>query len=80
MKNPLKPGIYRHFKGNEYEVIDIVRHSETDEQMVLYRALYGDYGLWVRPLELFLGSKQVDGKRVPRFSLVAAKADQPEAS
>ena len=49
----LKAGIYTHYKGNEYEVIDIATHSETEEQMVVYRALYGEFGLWVRPLSMF---------------------------
>ncbi|MGB2133625.1 MAG: DUF1653 domain-containing protein [Pseudomonadales bacterium] len=65
---PLKPGIYRHFKGNRYEVIDLVKHSETEETLVLYRALYGERGLWVRPLSMFVGNKQLDDKMVPRFS------------
>ena len=64
----LKPGIYRHFKGNRYQVIDLVQHSETEQTLVLYRALYGEQGLWVRPLELFLSSKQLDGVAVPRFT------------
>ena len=64
----LKPGIYRHFKGNRYEVIDLVKHSETEETLVLYRALYGERGLWVRPLSMFVGNKQLDDKMVPRFS------------
>lgn len=64
----LKPGIYRHFKGNRYEVIDLVKHSETEETLVLYRALYGERGLWVRPLAMFIGNKQLDDKMVPRFS------------
>ena len=49
----LKSGIYVHYKGNEYEVIDIATHSETEEQLVVYRALYGERGLWVRPLGMF---------------------------
>jgi hypothetical protein len=65
---PLKPGIYRHFKGNRYKVIDLVKHSETEETLVLYRALYGERGLWVRPLSMFVGNKQLDDKMVPRFS------------
>ncbi len=53
MTEPVKPGRYRHFKGGEYEVIDIARHSETDETLVVYRPLYEDSGLWVRPLSMF---------------------------
>ncbi len=53
MTEPVKPGRYRHFKGGEYEVIGIARHSETDETLVVYRPLYEDCGLWVRPLSMF---------------------------
>ena len=56
MTNTVKPGIYRHYKGNLYEVIGTARHSETEETLVFYRALYGDYGLWVRPAALFAES------------------------
>lgn len=63
----LKLGKYKHFKGNEYEVIDIAKHSETFEEMVVYRALSSDHGLWVRPLKMFLEEVEVDGKRAPRF-------------
>jgi hypothetical protein len=62
------PGRYRHYKGNEYEVVGIARHSETDERMVVYRPLYDDSGMWVRPLAMFLETVQVDGKTVPRFA------------
>ena len=65
---PLKPGIYRHFKGNRYEVIDLVKHSETEETLVLYRALYGERGLWVRPLAMLVGNQQLDDQVAPRFS------------
>lgn len=66
----LKPGKYRHFKGNEYEVIGVAKHSETEEILVVYRTLYGDFDLWVRPLEMFLGEKEVDGRMVARFEYV----------
>lgn len=66
-----KPGRYRHYKGNEYEVVGLARHSETLEPLVVYRALYGEYGLWVRPREMFLESVDVDGKRLPRFARIA---------
>lgn len=67
-----RPGRYRHYKGNEYQVLDVARHSETEEWLVVYRTLYGDRGLWVRPLEMFMESVAVDGERVPRFALVEA--------
>ena len=62
------PGLYRHYKGNLYEVIDTVRHSETLEPMTLYRALYGERGLWVRPAAMFLETVEVAGALSPRFS------------
>lgn len=61
------PGLYRHYKGMLYEVIDTVRHSETLEPMTLYRALYGQRGLWVRPAAMFLENVWVDGQMRPRF-------------
>ena len=64
------PGRYRHYKGNFYEVIDVARHSETEEEMVVYRTLYGDHSLWVRPLGMFLENVVVDGREVPRFEWV----------
>ena len=62
------PGIYVHFKnGKHYTVIDVVRHSETEESMVLYRAEYGDYSLWVRPLAIFMELVEKDGQLLRRF-------------
>lgn len=63
----LKPGRYRHFKGKEYEVIGVAKHSETLEEYVVYRALYGDGGLWVRPRTMFEEQVEVDGELKPRF-------------
>ena len=72
-EHPQKPatGRYRHYKGGEYEVIDVARHSETEELMVVYRPLYGERELWVRPLIMFLESVEIDGKTVPRFQLIS---------
>jgi len=64
------PGIYRHYKGQDYEVIDVATHSETEEKFVVYRALYGDYRLWVRPLAMFVENVIVDRQTLPRFALV----------
>lgn len=64
----VKPGIYRHYKGNDYEVIDTVRHSETEEELLLYRALYGERGLWVRPVAMFTETVEIDGKTLSRFT------------
>ena len=61
------PGRYRHYKGNFYEVLAVARHSETEEELVVYRKLYDDHSLWVRPLGMFLESVVVDGCEVPRF-------------
>lgn len=64
------PGLYRHYKGGEYKVLDTVRHSETLEAMVLYQALYGQRGLWVRPAAMFAETVTIDGIEQPRFTLV----------
>ncbi len=66
----IKPGKYQHFKGNFYEVIDIAKHSETLEEYVVYKALYGEQKLWVRPAKMFTELVEKDGKKVPRFMLV----------
>jgi hypothetical protein len=63
----IRIGRYRHYKGNSYEVIGIAFHSETEEEMVVYRKLYGDGSLWVRPLGMFVEDVLVDGRSVPRF-------------
>ena len=67
------PGLYRHYKGNLYEVLDTVRHSETLEPMTLYRALYGERGLWVRPAAMFGETVVINGVEQPRFAKVAAE-------
>jgi len=66
----IRPGKYRHFKGNEYEVIGIANHSETLEPMVVYRALYGDGGLWVRPASMWDETIERDGKTFKRFTFI----------
>ena len=77
MSDPLPPlpqidlGRYRHYKGGEYEVIGVARHSETLEPLVVYRPLYNDSGWWVRPHAMFVGEVDIDGVRQPRFSRVA---------
>lgn len=65
----LKPGKYRHFKGGEYELIGLAKHSETLEKMVVYRALYGEGGLWVRPASMWEEMVCHEGKEVVRFTL-----------
>lgn len=66
----IKPGKYRHYKNLNYEVIGIARHSETLEKLVIYKALYGEKGFWVRPLEMFTELVEVNGISQPRFSYV----------
>lgn len=63
-------GVYRHFKGNKYEVLHVAKHSETLEEYVVYRALYGEGGVWVRPLEMFEEYVERDGKTFKRFELI----------
>ena len=65
---PILPGKYRHFKGNEYEVLYIAKHSETMEDMVVYRALYGEHGIWVRPASMWNETITRDGKTFRRFT------------
>ncbi|RUO32452.1 DUF1653 domain-containing protein [Aliidiomarina soli] len=67
----IKAGTYRHYKGPLYEVIDTVRHSETNEWLVLYRPQYGERKLWVRPYDMFVETVEVDGQSVARFAWVS---------
>ena len=67
----VEPGCYRHYKGKHYQVIGVARHSETEEEVVVYRCLYGDFSLWVRPVEMFLEEVLVEGRSMPRFARCA---------
>lgn len=67
----LQAGLYKHYKGNMYEVYMTAQHSETEEWMVVYRALYGEQGMWVRPYEMFVEQVAVEGVMVPRFAKVS---------
>ena len=70
------PGRYRHIKGNEYTVVGIARHSESQDELVVYRQEYGDHSLWVHPLAVFSETVEVDGREVPRFQFVKAPEKQ----
>lgn len=70
LQYPVRPGRYRHFKGNEYQVLGVARHSETEEEMVVYRALYGEGGLWVRPAAMWQETVTRDGVTQPRFTYI----------
>lgn len=67
MASGIRLGKYRHYKGKFYRVLGVARHSETLERLVIYKALYGERGLWVRPLKMFKQKVLAEGKRVPRF-------------
>jgi len=71
----LTAGIYRHYKGQRYRVLGTARHSETMEEVVVYQALYGEYGLWVRPASMFCETVELDGEPIPRFALEQAQPD-----
>lgn len=71
----LAAGRYRHYKGQEYEVLEVARHSETQEYLVVYRCLYGDYSLWVRPYDMFVETVVVDGESMPRFAYIGEIVD-----
>jgi cyclomaltodextrinase len=68
----IRLGRYRHFKGAEYEVLGIAKHSETLEKLVVYRALYGEQQIWVRPVEMFQDFKEREGEKVPRFEYIGS--------
>jgi len=68
------PGIYQHYKGNRYRVFGLAQHSETEEWLVLYQALYGSKGFWVRPAEMFCEEVLIDGKSLPRFKQLETEA------
>ncbi|MBT2499571.1 DUF1653 domain-containing protein [Agromyces sp. ISL-38] len=65
---PIEPGVYEHFKGARYEVLLVARNSETEEEFVVYRQLYGDHSCWVRPAAMFAENVERDGRLVPRFA------------
>ena len=72
MKQTVEVGRYRHYKGKDYEVIAIARHSETEEELVVYRLMYGDFSYWVRPLSMFTENIELDGVITPRFQWLKA--------
>ena len=74
----IKPGRYRHFKGNEYEVIGLARHSETQEGMVVYRALYGERGIWVRPASMWNETVERGGERFQRFRCIGPAPEKEQ--
>ena len=74
-QNTIIQGIYRHYKGSLYQVLHTATHSETEESLVVYRCLYGEYGVWVHSLSMFAETVTVDGKEIPRFELIQALAD-----
>ena len=74
----IKKGRYRHYKGNKYEVLYTAKHSETLEEMVVYRALYGDFGVWVRPASMWNELVEKNGKTVRRFTLIEKTGEQDE--
>jgi len=75
---PPVPGTYRHYKGQRYRVLGTAQHSETMEPLVVYQALYGDYGLWVRPTAMFTETIELDGEPIPRFAL--EQGDPPDTA
>lgn len=75
----LRPGRYRHYKGKDYQVLGVATHSETGESLVVYRCLYGDYDLWVRPLAMFTENVTLAGESLPRFRYLGPSQNNGEA-
>ncbi len=69
----LQAGLYQHYKGPQYRVLGVAKHSETEEELVVYQALYGAFGLWVRPLSMFVEQVEIDGVQQSRFTLLQAE-------
>lgn len=69
-QNTVPPGIYRHYKEKDYKVFFVAKHSETEEELVVYQSLWGEHGYWVRPKSMFCEEVEVDGKMIPRFRLI----------
>ena len=76
----ITPGIYQHYKGKKYQVYGVCRHSETEELLVVYRCLYGNHDLWVRPYEMFTGNITIDGINRARFKLINKTGSKQEIS
>ncbi len=74
MQEELKPGLYQHYKGPKYKVLYVARHSETSEQLVIYQALYGEFGIWARPLAMFCEHVEIEGQNRPRFAYLGPDA------
>lgn len=74
--NDLKKGIYKHYKGKYYEVLGVAKHTERIEELVVYRALYGEFELWVRPLEMFLEEVEVEGVKRARFEFISEESGE----
>ncbi|MEX0830381.1 MAG: DUF1653 domain-containing protein [Nitrospirales bacterium] len=73
----IQPGTYRHYKGHMYQVLGVAKHSETEEDFVVYQSLYGECGWWVRPFEMFCGQVKVGENFVPRFELIERDSGEP---
>ena len=76
MSDKLPLGKYEHYKGKQYEVIGVAKHSESLEQLVVYRALYGEHGLWIRPLKMFLEEVEIGSKKIPRFRFITSSEER----
>ncbi|MEO9653836.1 DUF1653 domain-containing protein [Marinomonas sp.] len=72
----MKLGVYRHYKGAEYWVERVVKHSETEESLVIYQALYGEFGWWARPMSMFRESVEINGESIPRFDWVREEKEK----